>query len=946
MSLSLAFRAILLMMLACSASDAAQPSAEWKAQVERDWLVQLERRRLSPAVNPATPGEDALGAVDGIKDGKWGFHTLNEPNPWWQVDLGEIFTLGRIVVYNRCDGGTGERAARMRVLVSTDGVQWRQVHDCGGTAFGGIPDRAPLVVQLREVQARFVRCQLPHEGYFHLDEVEVYPRDDNATNIALWKPADQSSVSQWSVKHERPTAASEISFPISEVIQRGQLLATDLRRRGVDVEETLSALDELAAAARELPERGKVERRQELYYRARWLVRELALRNPLLDFDRILFVQRQPAQFSHMSDQYYGWWSRPGGGIYILEGFCDEKPRVTCITEGWPEGTFLRPDISYDGAKVLFAYCRYYPETAMNPNKVDKSSIPEDAFFHVYEMNIDGSGVRRLTRGKYDDFDARYLPNGDIVFLSTRRGQAIRCGTESALATLLQDALPDSYVRCGGDNHRPVAIYTLHVMDANGERIRAISPFENFEWTPSIANDGRILYARWDYVDRTNMPFMSLWSTRPDGTHPEIVYGNFTRSPHCIFEARPIPSSHKLIFTASAHHSITGGSLVLLDPAVGVDGVEPITRLTPEVCFPEAEGWPGSYYLNPYPLAEQYYLTAWSYQPLQSQGTQNATGAIGVYYFDAFGTLELLYRAPAINCMYPLPLKPRPRPPILPNQLNESDEGRMVLLNVYDGLPGIKRGTVKALRIVGVPPKTQPHMNAPVLGITGDDPGKFVLGTVPVEPDGSAYFHVPAGVSLFFQALDGQGFAVQTMRTVTYVQPGQTLSCIGCHEPRADSPANASALAMRREPSKIRPGPDGSWPLRFDTLVQPILDRLCIRCHRPDSTEEAKHALDLTPASAYMSLITYGNPSLQQHVQMCYSRGESVVGQGTAATSPLLKMLQDGHRGVKLGEKDLERLITWMDTYAQVRGSFSDDQEQRLRELRSAISWMLDERAD
>ncbi|MBM3476866.1 MAG: hypothetical protein FJX75_26635 [Armatimonadetes bacterium] len=918
----------------------AGAQGDWQARLEADWLKQEERRRMSPTVGNATTKEDALGAVDGVKDGKWGFHTALENQPWWQVDLGQSTPLGRIVVYARCDGGCEGRTTRMVVVVSDDAQTWTQVHDCNGAAFGGVPNNNPLVVKLDGKPARYVRMQLPHEGYFHLDEVEIYAQGDDQTNIALWKPADQSSISPWSVKHDRPGEPIPDLYPVKDAVARGLALAGEVAGRGVDTKAAEEALRQIGAEEAKLPEKGAIETRRALYLQARRVMREVALRDPLLDFDRILFVKRAPTSYSHMSDQNYGWWSRPGGGIYVLSGFRTGEPQVTCLTEGWPVGNFNGPDLSYDGTKVLFAYCKYYPESAGNPNKVDKGTVPEDAFYHVFEMNVDGSGVRQITHGKYDDFDPRYLPNDDILFLSTRRGQSLRCTTQTAMSTLTA-ALPDCYVRCGGDASRPVAVYTLHVMDPTGEHLRPISAFESFEWTPSVSSDGRILYARWDYVDRSNMPFMKLWSTFPDGTHPSAVYGNFTWNPHCAFEARSIPGSDRLVFTASAHHSITAGSLVLLDPNKGLDGNDPITRLTPEVCFPEAEGWPASYYANPWPLSESTYLCAWSNEKLAPQGQPNPINAMGIYLFDAGGNLELLYRDPDISSMYPLPLKPRARPPMPASSVHEPDEGRMLLLNVYDGLPGIARDAVKALRIVGVPAKTQPNMNTPNLGVTSDDPGKVVLGTVPVEADGSAYFHLPAGVNVFFQALDKDGLAIQTMRTITYAQPGQTLSCVGCHEPRETAPSNAIQAALHREPSRITPGPEGSWPLRFDQLVQPVLDRQCVRCHRPDSTEAAKSPLDLTPGQAYESLVSYGAPSLRDHVRARYGGGRSVVGEGAAATSALLKLLRAGHRDVTLAVDDTDRLVTWMDTYAQVRGSFSEDQEQRLRDLRADISWML-----
>jgi len=904
-------------------------------QIEQDWILQ-ERQRT-----PTGTRDDALSAVDGIKDGSWAFHTGSDNPPWWQVDIGREHKLSKVAIYNRCDGAAS-RTSRLILLLSSDGKSWQKAYQHNGETFYGATDGKPLVVSLDGRVARFVRIQQPQAGFLHLDEVEVYTASQPNVNIALWKDADQSSISQWSSKTVRPGREAEHEYKLEEVLDRGHKLAADLTAMGVDTataERELEQVRQLVASPAAHSERAK------LWRRARWAARALSFDNPLLAFDNLLFVKRVPGSFSHMSDQYYGWWSRPGGGIYILEGFKTDAPRERCLTPDMPQGSFLRPDISHDGHKVLFAYCRHYADVSAIRDKQTKTNLPEDAFYHIFEMNIDGTGLRRLTHGRYDDFDARYLPNGEIVFLSTRRGQFIRTGPAAAQATL-NAVLPDSYVRCGGDAYRPVAIYTLHVMDADGGNLRGISPFENFEWTPSVTHDGRIIYARWDYVDRDNMPYMSLWSVNPDGTNPRAVYGNFTHAPHCCFEARSVPESGKIMFTASAHHSLNGGSLVMLDPAAQFDGAQAITRLTPEVGFPEIETWPLTYYANPWPLSERYYLAVWSHLPLQGQGTVNPPNGPGLYLCDAFGNLELIHRDPDIGCMYPIPVRPRPRPAQIPSAVDwRRRVGRFVLLDVYRGLPGVKRGDVHKLRIVGVPPKTQPVMNSPNLGLTRDDPGKYVLGTVPVTADGSAYFSVPAGASVFFQALDDKGMAIQTMRTLTCVQPGQTLSCVGCHEPRNTAPRNRRSMATSREPSRITTGPEGSWPLRFDRLVQPVLDRSCIRCHRPDSNLAAAAKLDLRHPKAYDNLVSWGKPSLADHVRRRYREGRSQVGGCVARRSPLLAMLTgpNGHHGVRLDADQLSRLCTWMDTYAQRLGSFSPDQEQRLVRLREQSHDILQE---
>lgn len=946
------------------ASQPADPAIV-PEQIEADWLRQEEVRYLPPSPRdrpdaarpPCTPQQDAAGGCDGVKNGTYGFHTNIEQNPWWQVDLGELRPLERIVIYNRCDGNVEDRAGRLQVLLSPDGKSWSELYQHDGTKFFGQTDGKPLVVRAAGAKARWVRVQLPDRQYLHLDEVEVYCRND-ARNVAVHRPASQSSVSPWStpkivLPEPAPGVASgragsgdpnrggaTADYRIEKVIEAGLKLAEDLRRLGADVDSQVQTLKELAAARQRLPKDAASAALRGLYLKACWAVRRMALANPLLDFEDLLFVKRAPGTFTHMSDQNYGWWSRPGGGLYVLEDFKSDRPRLRCLSTQLPEGSVLSPDLSYDGKRVLFSHCKYYRGLRDQPDKLNKNNVPEDAFYHIYQINFDGTGLRRLTRGKYDDFDARWLPNGQIVFLSTRRGQFIQCGKQSGQQAS-DGALPDSYVRCGGGPERPVAVYTLHVMDPDGGNIRQISAFEMFEWTPTIDHDGRILYARWDYVDRWNMPFMSLWSTWPDGTNSRVVFGNFTQNPHCIFEARAIPGSRKLVFTASGHHANTGGSLVLLDPGRGIDGQMPMRRLTPEVCFPETEGWPKTYFANPYPLSENHYLVAWSDQEMIGwPGPPEPVNATGIYLFDAFGNLNLLYRDPAISSVTPLPVRPRPRPPVLPSHVawEGPQEGRMLLVNVYHGLEAVPQVKIRRLRLVAVPVKTHPTMNYPAIGVTGDDPGKAVLGSVPVEEDGSAYFRVPSGVNFFLQALDEDGMAVQTMRSATYVQPGQTTSCIGCHEPRNHCPANAHPAALRREPRRIVPGPEGSWPLDFAALVQPVLQTHCVACHQPG----AKGAqFDLTAEKSYQTLLDYGKPSLREHVMARYLEGRSPAGAGAAQTSPLVKLLKQGHYNVKLDRDDWERLYIWMDTYGQRQGSFSPDQQRRLRELRRAMAPLL-----
>ncbi len=927
----------------------APTTAEWARRVEADWRLAEEIAVRTAVDVPVTTQTDAAGGCDGVKNGEWGFHTGDTDNPWWQVDLGAGQAVGRVVVWNRRQAGN--RAARLQVQLSDDGRSFRTVYRHTGPVFGGVADGPPLVVDLKGARTRFVRLMVPGKNRLHLDEVEVFAADAPERNLALHRPADQCSTSNWSTAHVPPQ-------PVDWRARADETLAVCAR---LDAEYGAGATAAIAALHARLAAPATGASAEALFLEARRLQRDLALRNPLLrEFDALFFTKRVPGSFNHMSDQHYGWWSKPGGGLYLLRGFTGLAPVEQCLTTAaFPEaGSFMRPTLSYDGRRVLFAWCRHYPHLAAEKNKLDKANVPEDAFYHLFEMGLDGTGLRQLTRGKYDDFDGRYLPDGRIVFLSTRRGQALQVGRASAARTVAQADCPDSYVRCGGGPERPVAVYTLHTMNADGGDLLAISPFEMFEWTPEIGRDGTILYSRWDYVDRDNMPYMGLWAIRPDGTDARLVYKNYTKAPHCVFEAKPIPGSHKLVFTGSAHHAQTMGSLALLDPSAGQEGAGPITRLTPEVVFPEIEGWPKTSYANPWPLSERFHLVAWGAEGLLVQGrpgwsrwhdVQRPRNGMALYLYDAATrTRELLWIDDDITCADPIPVRPRETPPVIASQLpvDAPPEGSFLVTDVYRGLESVPRGSIKTLRVVAVPAKTHPTMNFPSIGVTRDDPGKCVLGTVPVEEDGSAYFRVPAGVIVFFQALDARGVAVQTMRGATHVQPGQTLGCIGCHERRNETPAPKPLLAARREPSPLTAGPEGSWPLRFDRLVQPVLDRQCVSCHRPGADDAIAAKVDLTPAKAYGTLVAYGKPSVHDQVMAAYHRGYSIPGDGIAARSALLALLDApaGHYAVTLDREARERLLTWLDTYAQRQGHFSAEQERELEELRRASAALLAER--
>lgn len=669
------------------------------------------------------------------------------------------------------------------------------------------------------------------------------------------------------------------------------------------------------------------------YLKIRLIKRALALGNPLLNFRELLFCKRVPPNYSHLVGQYFGWRQRSGGGLFVLEDpGCSLRTR-DLVGAKLPAGSFLEPRLSYDARRVAFSF------VATPAQPLDSRALPvneqggEEAFFHVYEINADGTGLRQLTRGTYDDLMPCYLPDGGFAFVSTRR---------------------QSYSRCFGPNFsRRWHSYTLHRMDADGGNLRILSLNDVSEWFPTVAHTGEILFARWDYIDRDAVTHQNLWSCRPDGTNPQAVWGNAAPSPHCTFQARPIPGSHKLVFIASAHHAITGGPVCVLDPSVDHNRLEAVTRLTPGP-FPEAESSRiEEYYESPWPLSDNYFLVAYSRDRLifegEHQRNPNPDNALGLYLLDAAGNRELLFRDPKISSTCPIPLRAEPVPPLLASVLaaDAPPTGEMMVTDVYEGLGDVPRGRIKELRVVQVFPKTTWLANQPLIGCAGEENTRAILGTVPVEADGSARFTVPAHKPLLLQALDADGFAFQTMRSTTYVQPGERVSCVGCHEPRrraVSAPASSLPLAMTRPPSQINPGELGGEPFSFARFVQPVLDRHCVSCHgeggqRPDLTGAPQDGFTraywslcgkpdqftggkMTPEAAAAALV----PRFGQRNQL---QETPPGGRYGALGSRLMKLLRTGHEGVQLTDAELRRLATWIDLNAVFHGSYDPAEQAR-----------------
>ncbi|MBM3335401.1 hypothetical protein FJY63_12130, partial [Candidatus Sumerlaeota bacterium] len=580
-----------------------------------------------------------------------------------------------------------------------------------------------------------------------------------------------------------------------------------------------------------------------------------------------------------------------------------------------PRGNYTTLALSYDARTIYFAFA----ERA--PTKPDFYS-PERRCFHVFAIAANGAHLRQLTDGPNDDFDPCPLPDGGIAFMSTRRGGFGRCHNP----------------------WEPLPSYTLHRMDASGHNARALSFHETNEWHPSVLNDGRIVYARWDYVDRSAANFHGLWTSNPDGSNPSDLWGNYTTRINACYQPRAIPGSPRIVFVAGAHHADVGGSLVIVDPRRialeprgGENSFGEIEVLTPEVCFPEAPGWPNSYFHSPRPLSENYFLVSFSFDPLPGMGPRvKQDSETGLYLMDRFGNLELLYREPGISCMYPIPLAPRPTPPVISSGLDPElgDEGEFLLVDVRQSfLPLPQSRLIRELRVFQVLPKSETHVaNQPRLGYANAESARMFLGTVPVEKDGSAYFRAPARKPLYFQAVDDAGRAVQTMRSIAYLQPGERRGCVGCHEPRNETGSVATSLALRRSPSRIQPGPDGTQPWSYPRLIQPVLDSRCVRCH-DGQAGEGKSSIVLTGEPTKIFTRSYEN--LKPYVRW-YEWGKASIsgavtqpGHSGADESALARILDDTTHAkeTNLTDDERRRIYIWLDGNAAFYGTYSEREQ-------------------
>ncbi len=470
------------------------------------------------------------------------------------------------------------------------------------------------------------------------------------------------------------------------------------------------------------------------------------------------------------------------------------------------QGVIRDPEVSFDGKRLLFAW--------------KKSDRQDD--YHLYEMDLASREVRQLTQGLgYADYEPAYLPDGNIVFSSSRCVQTVDCyWTE---------------------------VSNLFLCAADGSRIRRIGYDQVHTNYPSVLPDGRVLYTRWDYNDRDQIFTQPLFVMNADGTGQTEMYANNSTFPTSILHARGIPGSGKIVGVLSGHHCDQHGKLALIDPSSTREGAAGITMLAPlrpsRDARVDAYGQEGEQFQYPYPLTEDEFLVA--YSPHAGNRNHRLVRPFGLYYLRADGQRELLAWDPKVSCNQPMPVQPRPLPPVRPSLVDyRQDTGAYYMQDIHvgPGLQGIARGTVTKLRVVALRYRTASigfnrngtHSMTPISVGFGSWDVKDVLGETPIEADGSAFFTVPARTPVYFQAVDRDGNVVQTMRSWSTLQPGELFSCVGCHEPKngAPPPRPATTVALRRGAQPLVPFEGITGGFSFPKEIQPILDRHCIRCHR------------------------------------------------------------------------------------------------------------------
>ena len=870
----------------------------------------------------------AVHQIAHLNDGKYtNAHSwIPAKSPSWaQIELPEATTVRRVVFSRDRGGDYADRlASDFEIQVSLDGKDWTPVKKVTGLT--DIPLHKPVAGETPQGWAQRVATALPRELREEAEALvaKVETNGDVQPLLDLHR-----------LRRRQQAMAKRLSLEFNPAALRravADLAATfpEAYRPPADFEKRLAAYEErLPELARRLTSGTAAEAKQatadceELFA----FQRATLLTNPLLDFDEILVLKRKTPD-TNRRDTYWQWGQQYG---MTVNWSCDFRPKNPPVAPWWrdaiatvslrgkepplrtvfkaPDGQMIQhPELHFDAKRLLFAM----------PG-------PQGAF-QVFEVKTDGTGLRQVTTETgpdVDNGDPCYLPDGRIIFNSTRGFQAVPC----------EDG--NSYVA------------NLCITDADGRNTRMLAFDQESNWYPTLLNDGRVLYTRYEYANVSHQFGRLLFHMNPDGTGQAEHYGSNSYWPNSIFYARPIPDHPSMVIAVvCGHHGPNRtGPLVLLDPArarheaTGAVQMVPgygkkVERVVADVLY--GGSWPK--FVHPWPLSDKYFLASARTHPGQVE--------YAIYLVDVFDNVTEVCRLPDHSLLEPIPLKARTPPPAIPDRVRPREKHATVFMadvHVGQGLSGVPRGSVRKLRLftysyVYRDTSRRGFGHLATAGVDGPWEPRYILGTVPVRPDGSALFEVPANVPISVQPLDAEGRALQVMRSWLTAMPGEVLSCVGCHEPQGDTPPADLSNAPLGRPDRIAPWRGPPRGFDFELEVQPVLDRFCVGCHdgakpgRPDlsrKTEEQKLAINRAYHKATESQITtILTPSFialhpyvrRPHAESHY--GAQVAAEYFADTSPLVQMLRKGHHNVRLDAEAWDRLVVWIDLWAPDHGSW------------------------
>jgi hypothetical protein len=682
--------------------------------------------------------------------------------------------------------------------------------------------------------------------------------------------------------------------PLTRILRQMAEMIARMSAAGMEVSGPSADLVEFRQVQTALPGMAIGTAESKLLFQARMAKRRLFLRDPqLVAVQKILFVKRHPFEPSHNYSDIFDSAGDVGGGICVLDipridgSLAPDKANETTLFDSG-DGVARDPMASFDGRTVYFSY-----RTSKND------------YYHLYSVSTDGGKPRQLTEGPFHDFYPCPLPDGGLAFISTRCKSRFLCW-------------------------RPQA-FVLFRMDADGGNIVPLSHANISEWTPTVMNDGRILWMRSEYLDKGADFGHTLWAIRPDGTHPELVFGNNTLN--CYANGRQVPGTGEILCTLVSHGGDLNGPIALIEPERGRSNPKAITNITPDVAPQYHMTWLNRQcFRDPFPVSRDYYLCSHA-----------AFDRFGIYLIDRYGNRELLYLDPQIGSMAPTLLRPTLAPPVMADSVDAADsglkDGQFFVADIYRGLgPAVKRGSIRYIRVceevrAGLIQLADGQFQAdhepfqdwyasPTHKVSGpygwpSYVAKGDLGIVPVEDDGSANFTAPAGKVLYLQALDGNLNEVQRMRSVVQLQAGEKRGCIGCHENRLTATPSIRPMpqAMRREPSTPAPPPWGAGPFAYEKVVQPVWDAKCIQCH--DAKDKQQINLtgttdsDGVPAS-YRTLIEKG---YVHYFDFTWGREHNKAEPLTFGTvqSKLRPILDGSHYDIRLTREESHRVKCWID---------------------------------